>query len=248
MSDDFSYDVFLSHSSKDKAVVRPLAEKLRADGLRVWLDDWEIRPGDSVPAKIEEVLERSRVLELPCHTPPSNKSRLLKHVLRQGPSTAFRRARQEIIAARTYETYPANLQPRVSHFNRQLAEFLRAKPPAGIDRTWSNNCLNAIEAPCARRGENELRSAWADHASAAAKSLAIIQNVDRLGIEPFSAPTALPRITINQIHLICWMSIAQTSCPIFKRDSRREFPTILISRSKCFFQVGAEYGRNYEAP
>jgi len=29
----FTYDVFLSHSAKDKAVVRPLAERLRADGL-----------------------------------------------------------------------------------------------------------------------------------------------------------------------------------------------------------------------
>ncbi|MBM3879422.1 MAG: hypothetical protein FJ387_06835 [Verrucomicrobia bacterium] len=32
MSAEFQYDVFLSHSSKDKAVVRPLAERLRADG------------------------------------------------------------------------------------------------------------------------------------------------------------------------------------------------------------------------
>jgi hypothetical protein len=29
----FPYDVFLNHSAKDKAVVRPLAERLRADGL-----------------------------------------------------------------------------------------------------------------------------------------------------------------------------------------------------------------------
>ena len=29
MSENFQYDVFLSHSSKDKAVVRPLAERLR---------------------------------------------------------------------------------------------------------------------------------------------------------------------------------------------------------------------------
>src|SRR6185295_16996257 len=64
MADDFSYDVFLSHSAKDKAVVRPLAERLRADGLRVWLDDWEIRPGDSIPAKLEEGLEGSRTLVL----------------------------------------------------------------------------------------------------------------------------------------------------------------------------------------
>ena len=63
MSDQFSFDVFLSHSSKDKAVVRPLAE-LRADGLRVWLDDWEFRPGDSVLKKIDDGLEQSRVLVL----------------------------------------------------------------------------------------------------------------------------------------------------------------------------------------
>jgi len=34
-STGFQYDVFLSHSAKDKAVVRPLAERLRQDGLKV---------------------------------------------------------------------------------------------------------------------------------------------------------------------------------------------------------------------
>jgi small GTP-binding protein len=62
MSGQFSYDVFLSHSSKDKPIARALAERLRTDGLRVWLDDWEIRPGDSIPAKLDEGLEQSRVL------------------------------------------------------------------------------------------------------------------------------------------------------------------------------------------
>ena len=60
----FPYDVFLSHSAKDKAVVRPLAERLRADGVKVWFDEWVLKPGDSIPAKIEEGLERSRVLVL----------------------------------------------------------------------------------------------------------------------------------------------------------------------------------------
>ena len=62
MPDDFTFDVFLSHSSRDKAIVRPLAERLRQDGLRVWFDEWELRPGDSIPAKIEAGLEHSRVL------------------------------------------------------------------------------------------------------------------------------------------------------------------------------------------
>ena len=33
MPDAFQYDLFLNHSAKDKAVVRPLAERLRKDGL-----------------------------------------------------------------------------------------------------------------------------------------------------------------------------------------------------------------------
>jgi len=37
---EFPYSVFLSHSSKDQAIVRPLAERLRADALKVWFDEW----------------------------------------------------------------------------------------------------------------------------------------------------------------------------------------------------------------
>lgn len=62
--DLYTHDVFLSYSSKDKTVVRTIAERLRADGLRVWFDDWELKPGDSIPAKIEQGLEQSRVLVL----------------------------------------------------------------------------------------------------------------------------------------------------------------------------------------
>src|SRR5687767_5491149 len=60
----FQYDVFLSHSSKDKAIVRPLAERLRKNGMKVWFDEWAIIPGDSFHAKVEEGLEHSRVLVL----------------------------------------------------------------------------------------------------------------------------------------------------------------------------------------
>ena len=48
MPDEFPYDVFLSHSAKDKAVARPLAERLRADGVKVWFDQWVLKPGDQV--------------------------------------------------------------------------------------------------------------------------------------------------------------------------------------------------------
>jgi hypothetical protein len=64
MSEQFTYDVFLSHSAKDKPIVRDLAQRLKADGLRVWLDDWEIQPGDSIPARIRQALPQCRTLVL----------------------------------------------------------------------------------------------------------------------------------------------------------------------------------------
>ena len=44
--------------------MHPLAQRLRDDGVRTWLDVFEILPGDSIPIKIEEGLEHSRVLVL----------------------------------------------------------------------------------------------------------------------------------------------------------------------------------------
>lgn len=41
-----------------------LAERLRAAGLRVWFDEWNIRPGDHIFTAIEEGLEYSTVLLL----------------------------------------------------------------------------------------------------------------------------------------------------------------------------------------
>jgi small GTP-binding protein len=60
----FDYDVFLSHHSSDKPRVRKLASALKEAGLRVWLDEWEIKAGDDIRLAIERGLERSRCLVL----------------------------------------------------------------------------------------------------------------------------------------------------------------------------------------
>ena len=64
MAEAFKYDVFISHSAKDKPAVRELAERLKRDGLRVWLDEWEIHLGDMIGLKVEQGLEQSRTLIL----------------------------------------------------------------------------------------------------------------------------------------------------------------------------------------
>src|ERR1017187_7068140 len=68
MPSNFTYDVFLSHNSQDKPRVRKLAERLRGAGLRVWFDEWVIRPGEDIYLAIEHGLEAARVQVL-CLSP-----------------------------------------------------------------------------------------------------------------------------------------------------------------------------------
>jgi TIR domain len=55
------WDVFICHASEDKIpVAQPLANALAALGLHVWIDESEIRLGDSLRSKIDTGLARSR--------------------------------------------------------------------------------------------------------------------------------------------------------------------------------------------
>ena len=55
------YDVFISHASEDKdSVVRPLAQALVEQGLKVWYDEFELKIGDSLRRKIDRGLAKSK--------------------------------------------------------------------------------------------------------------------------------------------------------------------------------------------
>lgn len=64
------YDLFLSHASPDKPWVLTLAERLKALGLRVFVDVREIKPGDNWVIRLSDALACSRylVLALSSHT------------------------------------------------------------------------------------------------------------------------------------------------------------------------------------
>lgn len=60
-------DLFLSHRSANKEFVRELAADIEAETyqdrrLLTWLDEAEIRPGESIPGAVNEGLERSRFI------------------------------------------------------------------------------------------------------------------------------------------------------------------------------------------
>ncbi|HTY21934.1 MAG TPA: toll/interleukin-1 receptor domain-containing protein [Desulfomonilaceae bacterium] len=56
-----TYKVFLSHQSGDKPFVTALAECLRRNGVEVFFDTWDIRPGDSIPGEIEAGLSSADI-------------------------------------------------------------------------------------------------------------------------------------------------------------------------------------------
>lgn len=51
--------IFISHSYQDKEFVHKLAKDLAAEGLTPWVNDWEIRVGDSLVQKISEGIRQS---------------------------------------------------------------------------------------------------------------------------------------------------------------------------------------------
>ena len=51
------FDVFLSHNGKDKPAVETLAHKLEERGFEVWLDRWNLIPGEPWQEAIEEALD-----------------------------------------------------------------------------------------------------------------------------------------------------------------------------------------------
>jgi Tfp pilus assembly protein PilF len=61
MSDDKSFDVFLSHNGRDKEAVEYLARRLVQEAkLRPWLDKWELVPGEAWQEALEAGIGASR--------------------------------------------------------------------------------------------------------------------------------------------------------------------------------------------
>jgi hypothetical protein len=53
---------FISHNHRDNEVAERIAEELVKAGAEVWVDDWEMHPGDSLIAKISEAIVDSYYL------------------------------------------------------------------------------------------------------------------------------------------------------------------------------------------
>jgi hypothetical protein len=122
--------------------------------------------------------------------------------------SAWQKAKQDIFASWTYETDPANSQPRVPALNRAVADHIRQYPPPEIDQQRLARGLEAVEAPCSVREQKLLRTVFEQgFPSADARSLALVVEIERIGLEPFQAPEPLPPIQPEDVQLVCWMAL-----------------------------------------
>ena len=169
-------------------------------GERIYLRFVPLDPDGEIVAELGTCL---RLLECTEET-----QRVLNPEMALGAYEAWARARQSIYQAWSFETDPANLQPKVRKLNRDVAAFLREHPRVDIGQERLNRCLDAIESPWSRREENLLRIAWErEFPSPADKSRHLIEEAERIGAEPFRPHDPLPPIEIDQVSLICWMAI-----------------------------------------
>lgn len=56
------YDVFLCHNSKDKPVVKEIANQLKQRDILPWLDEWELRPGIPWQSELERQIENIKAV------------------------------------------------------------------------------------------------------------------------------------------------------------------------------------------
>lgn len=139
------------------------------------------------------------VEESPRHLPPD---------LANATYDAWSKARKDIFDEWTFSTDPANLQPRIRPFFRTAADHLRAHPPAGIQQVELDRIIEAVEAPWGIRYERALREVFdRDSQDPLKASLALVEKIHELGLQPFIQPQPLPVIDEDEIVLICWIAV-----------------------------------------
>ncbi len=117
-------------------------------------------------------------------------------------------ARDDIFARWQEATDPRNLQPDVRPLFRAAAAHVRRYPPPHLGREEVDRACEALEAPWGVRIEKALREVFtAGDEGADRTSVAIIERVKTLGLQPWKAPDPLPPIEEEDIVLVVWMAV-----------------------------------------
>jgi len=137
--------------------------------------------------------------------------RVLPQVLAESAYAAWQRAKQDIFEEWQKATDPRNLQPDIRPLFKAAAAHVRRHPPTNLSRPEVDRVCEALEAPWGVRIERALREVFTpDAAKGEETSIAIVERVRMLGLQPWKAPEPLPPIDEEDIVLVVWMAVEAT--------------------------------------
>ncbi len=138
----------------------------------------------------------------------SNTERDLPDDFRTGVYDAWDRARTDIYKQWQEQTDPRNVQPDIPRLFREVADHLRNHWPNDMKQGKLEETVDSVEAPWGNRYERELREVFEQEGlTDKAKSRALVEKVDDLGLQPFEAPEPLSPIQEKEVKLVCWLAI-----------------------------------------
>ena len=138
--------IFLSHNRRDKPFVRKLSERLQAHGIRTWVDEAEMRLGDSLVSKIETAIREFKYLGVVL-SPNSVSSEWVRREVNVALTEEFHGSQVKVLPLLYQECeIPGFLVVRhsvdcteIAHFyltSRRVAEIVElveSHPPEGLD-------------------------------------------------------------------------------------------------------------------
>ena len=75
-----AYDVFISHSSRDKTVADAVCATLESAGIRCWIAPRDVQPGRSFAGEITRAIQQSQVMVLIFSAHSNDSDQVLREV------------------------------------------------------------------------------------------------------------------------------------------------------------------------
>ena len=129
-----------------------------------------------------------------------------RHAL--GAFDAWDAAQADIVAHWNHFSDKANLEPRIPGALRQAAELVRSHPPPALTADEIARAVDSLQAPYTERITRVVRTALRSAPTPAGRAEAVLRVIGEQGLQPQPVPEPLPEITADDVHLVCWQSLA----------------------------------------
>ena len=124
---------------------------------------------------------------------------------------AWRHAAESIVESWNLATDPANLVAPIPKAMQRAVALVRSSPPSAMSQTEAERLIESLEAPYPERIVRSIRAALSTPGTDVERVKLIAQTARELGLEPSPPPELLPRITEEDVHLVCWLAITPAS-------------------------------------